>query len=82
MQKIIYRDQIEQYTKELEVPVIDHIREGQIETFEAFDTFDIIAFDWYDIKDDESEPSQMLIYIDKDDVFIFIDNPLLDERVR
>ena len=74
MQKIIYRDQVEEYTKELEVPVIEHIREGTIETFEAFDAFDIIAFDWYDIKDDESEPSQMLIYIDKDDVFIICED--------
>ena len=76
MQKIIYRDQIEEYTKELEVPVIDHIREGQIETFEAFDAFDIIAFDWYDIRNDEREPSQMLIYIDKDDVFIICEDEI------
>ncbi|MBP5607161.1 MAG: hypothetical protein J6X66_02685 [Lachnospiraceae bacterium] len=74
MQRMIYRNQVEDYTKELEEPVIAHINEGQIETFEAFDNFDIIAFDWYDIRDVESEPSQILIYIDKDDVFIICEN--------
>ena len=74
MQKVIYRDQINDYIEQMEEPVIAHIAEGTIETFEAFDNFDIIAFDWYDIKDDESEPSQILIYIDKDDVFIICED--------
>ena len=76
MQKVIYRDQINDYMEQLEEPVIAHISEGTIETFEAFDNFDIIAFDWYDIKDDESEPSQILIYIDKDDVFVICEDEI------
>ena len=76
MQKVIYRADVNDYLEEMEEPVIAHINEGQIETFEAFDKFDIIAFDWYDIKDAESEPSQILIYIDKDDVFVICENEM------
>ncbi len=74
MQKIIYRSQIEDYTAQLEEPIVAYIEEGQVETFEAFDNFDMIAFDWVDIRDDEEDPSQMLIYIDKDDVFIICED--------
>ena len=74
MQKIILRSEIEKYELQLEEPVITYIRENQIETFEAFDNFDIVAFDWYDISDTEADPSQMLIYIDADDLFVICEN--------
>lgn len=74
MQKVIYRNEIENYTQQMEPAVVTYIEEGQIETFEGFDTFSIIAFDWYDIKDSEGDPSQMLLYIDTDDLFIICEN--------
>ena len=49
MQKVIYRADVNDYMEQLEEPVIMHIEEGTIQTFEAFDNFDIIAFDWFDI---------------------------------
>ena len=58
----------------MEPAVVTYIEEGQIETFEGFDTFSIIAFDWYDIKDSEADPSQMLLYIDSDDLFVICEN--------
>lgn len=74
MQKVIYRNEIEKYTEQMEPAVVTYIEEGQIETFEGFDTFSIIAFDWYDIKDSEADPSQMLLYIDSDDLFVICEN--------
>ena len=74
MQKVIYRADINDYMEQLEEPVIMHIEEGTIQTFEAFDNFDIIAFDWFDIKDAESDASQVLIYIDADDVFVICED--------
>lgn len=74
MQKVIYRNEIEKYTEQMEPAVVTYIEEGQIETFEGFDTFSIIAFDWYDIKDSEADPSQMLLYIDADDLFVICEN--------
>lgn len=74
MQKVIYRNEIEKYTEQMEPAVVTYIEEGQIETFEGFDAFSIIAFDWYDIKDSEADPSQMLLYIDSDDLFVICEN--------
>ena len=76
MQKVIYRSEIENYTKQMEPVVVTYIEEGQIETFEGFDTFSIVAFDWYDIKDMEADPSQMLLYLDRDDLFIICENEM------
>ena len=74
MQKIIYRSEIENYTQQMEPAVVTYIEEGQIETYEGFDTFSIVAFDWYDIKNMEADPSQMLLYLDADDLFIICEN--------
>ena len=74
MQKVIYRSEIENYTQQMEPAVVTYIEEGQIETYEGFDTFSIVAFDWYDIKNMEADPSQMLLYLDADDLFIICEN--------
>ena len=74
MQKVIYRSEIENYVQQMEPAVVTYIEEGQIETFEGFDTFSIVAFDWYNIKDLEADPSQMLLYLDRDDLFIICEN--------
>ena len=74
MQKVIYRSEIDDYTQQMEPAVVTYIEEGQIETFEGFDTFSLVAFDWYDIRDMEEDPSQMLIYLDAEDLFIICEN--------
>ena len=74
MQKVIYRTEIENYTAQMEPAVVKYIEEGTIETYEGFDTFTLVAFDWYDIKDIEADPSQMLLYLDRDDFFVICEN--------
>ena len=74
MKGILYLNQIGEVADCLDKTVIDYINEGQIETFESFPSFNIIAFDWYDIYNIDAEPSQILIYIDKDDIFFFCEN--------
>ena len=74
MQKILLRKDIDHYIDQMEAPVVSYINEGQIETFEGFDNFDLVAFDWYDIRDTEADPSQILIYLDKDDFFVICEN--------
>ena len=76
MQRVIYRNEIESYTQQMEPAVVKYIEEGQIETYEGFDTFSIIAFDWYDIKNLEADPSQMLLYLDADDFFVICENEM------
>lgn len=74
MQKVIYRSEIENYTAQMEPAVVKYIEEGMIETYEGFDTFTLVAFDWYDVKDIDAEPSQMLLYLDADDFFVICEN--------
>ena len=76
MQKVIYRSEIENYTQQMEPAVVTYIEEGQIETFEGFDTFSIIAFDWYDITNLDLDPSQMMLYLDTDDFFVICENEM------
>lgn len=76
MQKVIYLNQIQDFSEYIDKAVIDYINDGQIETYESFGGFDIIAFDWYDLQDTEKPPAQILIYIDKDDLFYICENDL------
>lgn len=69
-------DEIGEYSEYIDQKIIDYIGEGQIETYESFDSFDLIAFDWYDLSNRESEPSQILIYLDTDDVFYICENEI------
>lgn len=69
-------DEIGEYSEYIDQKIIDYIGEGQIETYESFDSFDLIAFDWYDLSNRESEPSQILIYLDADDVFYMCENEI------
>lgn len=74
MQKVIYRDEIENYKERVDQAIINYIKEGLIETYEGFDHYFYAAFDWYDITDPEKDPSQIIIYLDEDDVFFICEN--------
>jgi len=74
MQKVLYMNQVEEVKDYVAPKVVEYISDGQIETFESFPDFDIIAFDWYDINGDDLQMPQILIYIDKDDFFVFCEN--------
>lgn len=76
MQKTLYIRDIASVADRIDRALIDYIEEGQIETFEGFRNFDILAFDWYDIYDVEAEPEKILIYLDADDVFFLCENEL------
>lgn len=82
MQKVIYRSEIEKYTPQMETAVVTYIEEGQIETFEGFDNFSIIAFDWYDITNLDLDPSQMMLYIDTEDFFVICENEMSYEAAK
>ena len=54
--------------------IVAYIAEGLVETYESFNTHSIVAFDWQDLTDETSKPSQVLIYIDHDDLFYICEN--------
>lgn len=74
MQKVIYLNQIHEYSEYIDRSVIDYIGDGQIETYESYENFDLIAFDWYDLRRVDEAPAQILIYIDRDDLFYICEN--------
>lgn len=74
MQKVIYTKQIQEYSDYIDQSVIDYIASGQIETFESFPDYNIIAFDWYDPENADAAPAQLMIYIDADDLFFICEN--------
>lgn len=64
----------------MDAKVLDYLNDGQIETFESFEEFDIIAFDWYDVRSDRTENSQILIYLDREDLFFFCEDEAAQAR--
>lgn len=74
MQKVLRIDEVRDYADYIDQAVIDYIVDGQVETYESFADFDLVAFDWYDVTDAESVPSQILVYLDRDDLFFLCEN--------
>lgn len=74
MQKVIYREEVPKYAEYFEKPVADYICEGLVETYEGFDKYSLVAFDWYNIDNLEEEPAQILVYIDEEDLFYICEN--------
>lgn len=64
----------------MDAKVLDYLNDGQIETFESFEEFDIIAFDWYDVRSDRTENFQILIYLDREDLFFFCEDEAAQAR--
>lgn len=69
MQKVILFDDLLDVSENLEPEVFRYIGKNQIESFECFDTFNLLAFDWYDIHSERTELSKILIYLDKNNLF-------------
>ena len=74
MQSVLPISQLEDMASFMDAKVLNHIHEGQSEAFEGFENFDIIAFDWYDIHSRRGTASQMLLYLDREDLFIFCED--------
>lgn len=74
MQKVIRFEQVRDYTDFIDPSVVDYIRDGQTETFESFEDYSLIAFDWYDLQNTAVPPAQILVYIDRDDLFYICEN--------
>ncbi len=74
MQKVLYSSQMGEYHQYMNPKVLDYLRTGQTETFEGFAEYDLLAFDWYDVAGPGLETPQILIYLDKQDLFLFCEN--------
>jgi len=80
MQMVLPFHRMSEARSYMDPKVLDYLNEGQIETFESFETFDIVAFDWYDVHSDRTENSQMLLYLDQEDLLIFCEDAAAEEK--
>lgn len=77
MQKVLRNNEIDQVKPFLEQDIMDYISENLTDTYEEFEDFILFSFDWLDIENDENfDTPQILMYLDRDDLFIFCE----DER--
>ena len=76
MQKVIFRNQIQKFEKQIDQEIINHIEEGLIETYEGFEDYSLVAFDWYDLQKLEQDPAQIIFYIDHEDFFVICENEI------
>lgn len=76
MQKVLHIDQVEEYSMFMDAQVVNYIAGGQTQTYESLKKFDLLAFDWYPLEHETQQPSKILIYMDRDDLFFLCE----DER--
>ena len=69
MQKVILLDDVAKQASEIQEEAVQSIRENQIESFESFEDFNLLAFDWYDIHSKRTQISKILIYMDHSSLF-------------
>ena len=74
MQKVLLLKDINQVSEHLEPEVFKYITCLQTHSFESFEKFNLFAFEWYDVNSDVTQTSRVLIYTDKNDLFIFCQN--------
>lgn len=73
MIKVLKLSQIDELRSNVDKSIIQHIRTGRVERFACFSDFDMISFNWYDIKKPDSETEHILIYFSKNDLCILSD---------
>ncbi len=73
MIKVLKLTQIDELRSNVDKSVIQHIRTGRVERFACFSDFDMISFNWYDIKKPDSDTEHILIYFSKNDLCILSD---------
>lgn len=82
MQTVLPFSRMSEAAERMDPKVLAYLNEGQIETFESFETFSIIAFDWYDVHGARTADSQMLLYLDRKDLLLFCEDDAAEEKAR
>ena len=82
MQKVLKKEQVEENLAFLDPKIIEYIKEDQTETFEDHMDYDLLAFDWYDIEQVQMRSSQIMIYMDKENLFFLCEEERALEKVK
>ncbi len=71
MQRVLYKDQIQEYAQHLKADLVEYLGRGLTESFEGFSDYNLMTLQWYDVSTDEIGISDIMIYIDREDLFFF-----------
>ncbi len=82
MQKVFTFSQLSEAAAFMDPKVFAYIHECQSESYESHDTFDLLAFDFYDMRHPRSANAKILIYLDRNDLFFFCKTPEAGQCVR
>jgi magnesium transporter len=82
MQKVLPFRRMAEMTPYMDAKLLGYINEGQIETFESFENFNIITFDWYEAAGGTRESPRLMIYQDREDLLFFCEDERAADRVQ
>ena len=82
MQKVLPLARIAEVASYMDAKVLSYINEGQIETFESFSDFSIMAFDWYHVSRPSDTCPKVLIYLDREDLYVLCESDAAAEQIR
>lgn len=74
MQRVLPFSRMSEMEPDMDAKVLHYLHEGQIETFESFETFNLLTLDWYDVASGDADCPQLLIYQDREDLFFFCED--------
>ena len=81
MQAVLLWKDMAQVADKMDPAVFQYVGERQTESFEALEHFDLLAFDWYDVrKGGKSE--KVRVYLDQEDLFFFCRDEAAAQYVR
>ena len=60
---------------------VRYVKEDQSESFEGFEDYDLLAFDWYDIRQ-KTEAAKILLYFTKEDLIFFCESQPAQQCVQ
>ena len=82
MYKIMPLESIREAEPYMDAKVLKYIDENLTESFESFEHFDLVAFDWYDVQGESTDDFKMLIYLDEEDLFLFHEGKAAGEKAE
>ena len=74
MQKITSLVSVAEIAPYMDEKVLNYIRAGQLESLDSYSSFAFWVFDWYDIHSEDNTLSKVMIYLDREDLFVICES--------
>ena len=81
MQKITSLVSVAEIAHYMDEKVLNYIRAGQLESLDSYSSFAFWVFDWYDIHSEDNTLSKVMIYLDREDLFVICESERAEKRL-